>query len=104
MQYITYSPGLTSIINIEGYSFNYTQNVFLSSANITTLALTAYKNNVVETLYGIPYNAYRILSNNILEIYVCNLPVSGMYDIIVANPAGYAKISDFNYLVAYNVT
>jgi hypothetical protein len=112
VNFVNFVPGLTSTITVKGYSLSYTDYVFLSSSNLsqyyTVTAIDIFANTRHSSLYppfsGVLWNNYSILNDNILNVYVYDLPKIGYYDIIILNNAGYIKLSDYDTLIKYQLT
>ena len=104
MNYITALSSLSTFIDMQGYSLNWTQFILLSSNDITkTQPLTAFFNNSnrFSPISGSFYTNYSIINNNKLTINLNGLPYLGTYDLIAVNNAGYSKLSDKNYLISF---
>lgn len=110
MKLITLSSPNTATISLEGYNFNFTENVFLScnNANYTLTAFNYFSNSpflssVFPVISGFEYFNYKIINGNSLRVYVdsLSLPVSGNYDIIIKNKAGYYLMSQTGYLIVF---
>jgi len=100
MNYITYVPAVSTTIAFEGYSFNWTTNVFLSANSLTNMQpITSINNTKFGAFSGTWYYNYNIIDENRLNVYLANLNNPGLYDIIVYNIAGFAKLSDKGYLI-----
>jgi len=110
MNFITLNFPNTATISLEGYNFNFTDNVFLSSSNsfpnITSFdyfSNSPFLSSLFPTISGFEYFKYNILNNNKLEVYVdsYSLPITGDYDIILKNRAGYFLLSLTNYVIRF---
>ena len=112
MNFVNFVPGLTSTVSIKGYSFNYTNYVFLSSSNLsqyyTVTAINAFANTRYSSLFppfsGVLWSNYSISNDNVLNVYVYDLPKTGYYDLIILNNAGYIKLSNKDTLIKYQLT
>lgn len=110
MKLITLSSPNTATILLEGYNFNYTENVFLSCNN-NNYPLTAFNyfssspflSSNFPIISGFEYFNYKIVNSNSLRVNIDSqlLPVSGYYDVIIKNKAGYYLISQTGYLISY---
>jgi hypothetical protein len=111
MNYIKSVPALSTVVSLEGYNFNYTQYVFLSSNQTVLLpAITAV--NLFSALPGVssnnpPFSGYRINSYDIINKNIMNITLKlsanalpSLYDIVVVNAAGYTKLSDNGYVLS----
>lgn len=109
MNLITIISPASAFISLEGYFYDQTIFVYLSSTNNTVFpyvcALNLFPSNSAlnasfPTLTGFPYTNYTVLNSNILKITLAGLPQSGIYDVLVGNNAGYTKLSTRGYLVS----
>jgi len=109
MNYINTVPPLSTVIVLKGYNFNYTQYVFLSSNNNTTLpsvsAVDLFSNIASISTNNPPFtgyqiNTYDITNNNIIKITLAESYGPSILDIIIVNAAGYTKLSTEGYLVS----
>jgi len=112
VNFVNFVPGLTSTVSMKGYSFNYTNYVFLSSSNLsqyyTVTAINAFANTRYSSLFppfsGVLWNNYSISNDNVLNVYVHDLSAIGYYDVIILNNAGYTKLSNKHTLIKYQLT
>jgi len=111
MNYIKSVPALSTVVSLEGYNFNYTQYVFLSSNQTVLLpAITAV--NLFSALPSVssnnpPFSGYKIDSYDVVNKNIINVTVKlsanaspSLYDIVVVNAAGYTKLSDSGYVLS----
>ena len=109
MNYITIAYPQTASIQFTGLMFNYLNQVFLSSGNIPFPALCAINtfttNHKVSSLfppftgYPVPSNYFFISDKNHVYVTAPSFEVSGNYDIILYNDAGYTTLSNNGYLI-----
>jgi hypothetical protein len=111
MNFINTVPPLSTVIVLQGYNFNYTQSVFLSSNNNTTLpsvsAIDLFSNIASVSSNNPPFTGYQITTyditnNNIIKIILADSYGPSIIDIIIINAAGYTKLSTEGYLVSAN--
>lgn len=101
MKYIEFSNSSLPKVSFEGYSLNWTKYLFLSSNDINnTQPLTCVRTRMGEFSGSFFYD-YTIIDENRLKLKINYLSNQGLYDIIIYNPAGFAKLSDNGYLVSY---
>jgi hypothetical protein len=109
MNYINTLPPLSTVIVLQGYNFNYTQYVFLSASDNTTLpsvsAVDLFSNIASVSTNNPPFTGYQITTyditnNNIIKITLVDIYGPSALDIIVVNAAGYTKLSTEGYLVS----
>jgi hypothetical protein len=109
MNYINTLPPLSTVIVLQGYNFNFTQYVFLSSNNNATLpsvsAVDLFSNIASISTNNPPFtgyqiNTYDITNNNIIKITLAESYGPSALDIIIVNAAGYTKLSTEGYLVS----
>jgi len=109
MNYITLSPANTAFISLEGYFYDKTIFVYLSSVNNSIFpyvcAVNLFPNNSelyasFPTITGYPYYNYTIVNYNYLKIAVSDIPQPGIYDLIVGNNAGYTTLSIKGFLLS----
>lgn len=82
---------------IYGYNFDYTTAVALSSNNNTLYNnLTSFSTAEMGTVSGFKINSYEILSNNILSVNIPYTINTGLVDVLIINPAGYASTSSIS--------
>ena len=106
--YITVTPSITASVLIPGYMMDKTTEVYITPVNgssVTTASNTvvavtgSYTTNpLVSALFppltAYPCNSFNIVNKNELVVNVSDLIGNGYVDIIVANQAGYTKLSD----------
>ena len=112
VEFITLSPLTTAYLNVQGYQFNYTLNVFLSSGSVRFPSLTAVNtfttNRVVSSFcppfsgYSLPSKYFAIVDNNNLRVTIPGFVLSGTgnVNVLFYNRAGYTKLSDRDRLIA----
>jgi hypothetical protein len=109
MNYITLTSTASAFLSFEGYFYDQTIFVYLSSTSNTVFPYVCSLNlfpsnsalrNSFPTLTGYPYNNYTVINSNALKITICKLPQTGVYDIVVGNNAGYTSLSYKNYLLS----
>ena len=111
MNFITLTPGKSANFIFEGYFYDKTFFVYLSSTNNSSISsvtsVNLFADNAKLSACFPPFSGYEITSyavnsNNFIEITVGNFPVlSSTYDIIIGNNAGYSLLSNKNYLINY---
>lgn len=111
MNYIKSVPALSTLVSLEGYNFNYTQHVFLSS-NQTVLLPSITAVNLFSALPSVssnnpPFSGYKIDSYDVVSKNIMNVTLKlsanalpSLYDIVVVNAAGYTKLSDSGYVLS----
>lgn len=109
MNYINTVPPLSTVIVLQGYNFNFTQYVFLSSNDNATFpsvsAVDLFSNIASISTNNPPFTGYQITtydvtSNNVIKITLVDIYGPSALDIIVVNAAGYTKLSTEGYLVS----
>jgi len=111
MNLITLYPGNTAKIFLEGYFYDKTFFVFVSSTNnsifpfvscVNLFPTNARLSACFPPFSGYPVDSYVVKGNNYIDLYLGNLPETGyFYDVIIGNNAGYSKISSKDFLVLY---
>jgi hypothetical protein len=112
VEFITLSPLTTAYLNVQGYQYNYTLNVFLSSGTVRFPSLTAVNtfttNRVVSSFcppfsgYNLPQKYFAAIDNNNLRVTIPGFALSGtgIVDVVFYNKAGYTKLSNRNQLIS----
>jgi hypothetical protein len=112
VEFITLSPLTTAYLNVQGYQYNYTLNVFLSSGTVRFPSLTAVNtfttNRVVSSFcppfsgYNLPQKYFVPIDNNNLRVTIPGSVLSGtgIIDVLFYNRAGYTKLSNRNRLIS----
>lgn len=110
MEYITITPPNTASFIFEGYMYDFTSKVFLSSGKLTFPSLTAVNaftnSRRVSAIcpafsgYEYPVSKYEIIDSNHLQLNVFGLTGTGFVDVILFNSAGYTKLSDEGILLS----
>lgn len=109
MNYINTLPPLSTVIVLQGYNFNFTTSVFLSSNDNATFpsvsAVDLFSNIASVSTNNPPFTGYQITtydvtSNNVIKITLVDIYGPSALDIIVVNAAGYTKLSTEGYLVS----
>ena len=93
--------------------FDHLQQVFLSSGSIpfpSLCAINTFTTNAKVSALFPPFSGYPISSNyfyttdkNHAIVTALSFSISGNYDIIFYNNAGYTKLSNNNYLITNRV-
>lgn len=109
MEYITITYPNTSSFMFEGYMYEFTSKVFLSSSSIVFPSLTSISpftaSRKVSAIcppfsgYEYPTSKYNIINSNQLQVNIYGLTGSGLVDVILFNAAGYTKLSDEGVLI-----
>ena len=108
MNYITITQPKTAFFNLEGYFYDETIFVYLSSNNNSLFpyvcSLNLFPTNSglslsFPAITGFPYTNYTILNNNYIAISISNLQ-QGLYDIVIGNNAGYSTLSNKSFLIS----
>ena len=82
---------------IYGYNFDYTTAIALSSNNNTLYNnLTSFSTARMSTVSGFKLSSYEILSQNILSVTIPYTLNTGLVDVMIINPAGYASTSSIS--------
>jgi hypothetical protein len=82
---------------IYGYNFDYTTAIALSSNNKTLYnSLTSFSTARMGTVSGFKLSSYEILSQNILSVTLPYTINTGLVDVMIINPAGYASTSSIS--------
>ena len=77
---------------LYGSNYNYTDKVLLSSSNSSynnTSLSSKYTGNT--TGYLLSSSQYSVLNDNMISLNLNNLPLSGNFNIIISNPAGWVS-------------
>lgn len=111
MNNITLTPGKTASFSFEGYFFDKTFYVFISSNKTfvtpSISAINLFPGNTALALNfpafsGYPITTYLVNNNNFINVNVSNLPaLSASYDVIIGNNAGYTTLSKLGYIIDY---
>jgi hypothetical protein len=82
---------------IYGSNFDYTTAIAISSNNKTLYNnLTSFSTARMGTLSGFKISSYEILSDNILSVNIPYTLNSGLIDVVIINPAGYASTASIS--------
>jgi hypothetical protein len=111
MNTINVIPGLTANIYFEGYFYNRLNAIYLSASDVSVFPYVSTVNLFPDnptlsaaftSFTGYPWNNYSIVSNNRLKVNFYNNNIS-TFDVIIANNAGYSKLSDQNFIIDNNI-
>jgi hypothetical protein len=110
MEYITITSPNTASFMFEGYMYDFTSKVFLSSGDLIFPSLTTVNAFTTSrkvsaicppfTGYEYPSAKYNIINSNHLQLNVYGLTGTGTADVILFNAAGYTKLSDEGILLS----
>jgi hypothetical protein len=101
------------VITTTGYNYDWLQNLFLSSYNVTFPSLTSIdKHTNIRrvsaicpqfTGYLLPLSTYSVINRNTLYIDLSAIHFigEGNIDVIFENVAGYTKLTDKNTIIQY---
>lgn len=89
---------------IIGKNFDYTDNVLISSNNLTLHNnLTSLNYTYYPSISGflLPKSSYNIISKNVINLKISDLSGSGDIDFIISNPVGWKNTNSINSKFLY---
>ena len=109
MNYLTVTYPQSASLQFVGQMYKYTQQVYLSSANVSFPDLSfidAFSTNAAVSAffpafsgYQLPASYYYKNDDNHLYVTIPSFDTSGNYDVILFNVAGYSKLSQQGILI-----
>lgn len=102
-------------IRVDGYNYDWLQNVYLSSYSVTFPSLTSINRHTTIrrvsalcpefTGYTLPLSSYTIINRNTIIVGLSSeffVSGTGTIDIIFESIAGYTKLSDKDFTILVN--